>query len=102
VVHIESPATTVFTLGDFFKVWNTWSTYGGGPQERLDATHVSTLSVGPGQVLVVFTDLGDGKGAQVYTGDPNQIVLRAHEVITLEITPPETIPPPPFTFASGL
>jgi hypothetical protein len=38
----------------------------------------------------------------VYTGDPNAIVLKSHEVITLEITPPAVTPPPPFTFASGL
>ena len=29
------------------------------------------------------------------------VVLKSHEVITLEITPPDQ-PPPAFTFASGL
>ena len=37
-----------------------------------------------------------------YTGDPNKIVLKNHEVITLEISPPTLDPPPAFTFASGL
>jgi hypothetical protein len=101
-IHIESPANQTFTLGQFFQVWSTWSKAQGGPAQPLDATHVSTIALTPDQKLVVYIDLQDGKGAQVYTGDPKTIVLKAHEVITLEITPPEVTPPPPFTFASGL
>jgi len=51
---------------------------------------------------VIYVDKQDGKGAQLYTGDPKSIVLASHEVITLEITPPEVTPPPAFTFTSGL
>ena len=102
VIHIESPADRVFTLGDFFKVWDTFSTYNGGPRELLDSTHVSTLTVGANQSIVVYVDLGDGKGAKVWDGDPNKIILKSHEVITIEITPPTTNPPPPFTFKQGL
>lgn len=101
-IHIESPASQTFTLGQFFKIWDTWSKASGGPAEPLDATHVSTIALTPDEKMVVYIDLQDGKGAQVYTGDPNAIVLKAHEVITLEITPPTVTPPPPFTFASGL
>ncbi|HEY1420174.1 MAG TPA: hypothetical protein VGG90_05640 [Candidatus Dormibacteraeota bacterium] len=102
VIHIESPASQTFTLGQFFAVWNTWSTAGGGPTEKLDATHVATLPVTSDQKLLVYIDLGDGHGPQPFTGDPNTIVLKSHEVITLEITPPAVTPPPPFTFTSGL
>ena len=102
VIHIESPADRVYTLGDFFKVWDTFSTYNGGPHEQLDSTHVSTLTVGANQSIVVYVDLGDGKGAKLWDGDPNKIVLKSHEVITIEITPPTTTPPPPFTFQQGL
>jgi len=103
VIHIESPATDTFTLGQFFAVWSTWNKAQGLPNEPLDATHVSTLPpLTPDEKLVVYVDLQDGKGAQVYTGDPNAIVLRSHEVITLEITPPTVTPPPAFTFTSGL
>ncbi|TAN34140.1 hypothetical protein EPN29_04115 [bacterium] len=98
VIHIESPANRTFTLGDFFAVWSSWS----GTKQPLDATHVSTFTLTPEQKLVTYIDLGDGKGAQPYTGDPKDIVLKAHEVITLEITPPAVTPPPPFTFTSGL
>jgi hypothetical protein len=98
VIHIESPKTRVFTLSDFFAVWTKWS----GINQPLDATHVSTITLTPDQKLVVYVDKGDGKGAQLYDGDPNKIVLLAHEVITLEITPPAVTPPPAFTFPTGL
>ena len=101
-IHIESPATQTFTLGQFFSVWNSWSQLSGGPSESLSSTHVSTLTLTPDQKLVVYIDLQDGKGPQPYTGDPNKIVLKQHEVITLEITPPAVTPPPSFTFTSGL
>lgn len=102
VIHIESPADKTFTLGQFFDVWNAWAAASGQPAQKLDATHVSTFTLTPDQKLVVFVDLQDGKGPQPYTGDPRAIVLKAHEVVTLEITPPEVNPPPSFTFGSGL
>jgi hypothetical protein len=102
VIHIESPATRTFTLGQFFAVWSAWNKGQGLPNEPLNATHVSTLTLTPDEKLVVYIDLQDGKGAQPYTGDPNAIVLSSHEVITLEITPPAVTPPPSFTFTSGL
>ena len=102
VIHIESPATQVFTLGQFFAVWSTWNKAQGLPNEPLDATHVSTLTLTPDEKLVIYVDQQDGKGPTLYTGDPKAIVLRSHEVITLEITPPEVAPPPSFTFTSGL
>jgi hypothetical protein len=100
-IHIESPATQTFTLGQFFSVWNSWSQVNGGPSESLSSTHVSTLTLTPDQKLVVYVK-EEGKDPQLYTGDPNKIVLKAHEVVTLEITPPAVTPPPSFTFASGL
>jgi hypothetical protein len=102
VIHIESPATKTFTLGQFFQVWNAWSTAQGGPSEPLDSKHVSVFTLKPGQALTVYVDAGDGKGPALYTGDPNSIVLRNHEVITLEIQPPIIAPPPVFTFPSGV
>jgi len=101
VIHIESPASDTFTLGQFFDVMNSWSQANGKPAQKLDATHVSTFTIGPDQKIVTYVDLGDGKGPQVHEGDPRAIQLKAHEVITIEITPPD-VTPPPFTFASGL
>jgi hypothetical protein len=96
VIHIESPKGDTFTLGNFFKVWSVSK----NTPELLDATHVAQFTLTGDQKLVVYVD--DGKGPQLYTGDPNAIVLKSHEVITLEITPPTVNPPPKFTFQSGL
>jgi hypothetical protein len=98
VIHIESPKGDTFTLGNFFTVWSVSK----GTPELLDATHVAQFVLTSDQKLVVYVDLNDGKGPQVYTGDPNAIVLKLHEVITLEITPPTVNPPPKFTFQAGL
>jgi hypothetical protein len=75
----------------------------GQPQdELLDSSHVTSIALTADQRLVVYVDKQDGKGPQLYTGDPKAIVLVNHEVITLEITPPDVTPPPSFTFPSGL
>jgi hypothetical protein len=102
VIHIESPATNTYTLGQFFAVWNSWSQANGQGPRKLDATHVASITIGPEDKVVTYVDLGDGKGPQVQTGDPSAIVLKSHEVITIEITPPAVTPPPSFTFPSGL
>jgi hypothetical protein len=101
-IHIESPASQTFTLGQFFAVWNAWNKLNNGPSVSLDAKHVATFTVTPAETLLVYIDKQDGKGPQPFTGDPSTIVLGSHEVITLEITPPAVTPPPSFTFASGL
>jgi hypothetical protein len=101
VIHIEAPSNQTFTLGQFFQVWNAWSVAQGGPSEPFDSKHVSTFTLTSDQKLVVYLDAGDGKGAQLYTGDPKKIVLTKHEVITLEITPPAVNPPPAFSWTSG-
>ena len=78
VIHIEVPAgRTVrsFTLGDFLAIW------GKGPTTTTRA------------VVIV-----DGRR---YSGDPDGIVLTAHELITLEISPPE-VSQPGFQFRQGL
>jgi hypothetical protein len=51
--------------------------------------------LGPGQSVVAFVN------GQRYAGDPRGIVLVAHAVIQLEITPPTIDPPPPYAFPSG-
>ena len=102
IIHVESPATRTFTLGQFFQIWDAWSTAKGDSSQPLDSKHVSTFTLTPGQALTVYVDANDGKGPQLYTGDPKKIVLTNHQVITLEITPPIVAPPPTFTFPSGL
>jgi hypothetical protein len=102
VIHIESPASQTFTVGQFIAVWNQWSNANGLGPQKLDATHVASFTLQQGDKIVVYIDLGDGKGATLYEGDPAGIVLKSHEVVTIEITPPDVNPPPSFTFPSGL
>ena len=95
VIHIEAPNDRVFTLGDFFGVWSMWA----GAKELIDAKHVSTISLSSDQKLFVYVDSGDGP--QAYAGDPGAVVLKEHEVITLEIAPPTVNPPPAFDWPLG-
>ncbi|HVD01807.1 MAG TPA: hypothetical protein VNG93_11785 [Candidatus Dormibacteraeota bacterium] len=101
IIHVESPASQTFTLGQFIAVWASWAKLNGDPVPSLDSTHVTTIALTPGQALATYIDLQDGKGPQLFTGDPNSIVLKSHEVITLEITPPLVSTPPALTFPSG-
>ena len=88
IIHVESPADRVFTLGDFFAVWAAWS---GSPQP-LDATHVSSFTLTAEQRLLVYVESDDGLGPVAYPGDPKAIVLAPREIITLEIAPPTMNP----------
>lgn len=97
MIHIEAPSDRTFTLADFFWVWSAWS----GRHQLLDPTHVSTLTLSDGQTLVVYVDADDGSGPHVYSGNPQNIVLQDHEMITLEITPPLVSPPPAYTWPAG-
>ena len=104
IIHIESPASQTFTLGQFFDVANSWSNANGHGSMKLDNSHVATFSLQPGDTIVTYIDLGDGKGPTVFTGDPRTIVLKSHEVITVEIVRAGDKPttPPSFSFPSGL
>ena len=89
IIHIEAPKSTasrVFTLGDFFRIWH----------QPLDSTHVATLTLSKDQKLLMYVD------GKPYTGDPKKIALKAHTLVTLEISPPVVDPPPSFTFPEGV
>src|SRR5437016_13802202 len=80
---------------------NAWSLANGKPAQMLDATHVSTFTIGPDQKVVTYVDLGDGKGPQLHEGEPRAIQLKSHEVATIDITPPDVKPPPAFDWNSA-
>jgi hypothetical protein len=89
VIHVEVPAgqpIRSFTLGDFLAIWGKAPT---------TTARVAGISVGPGERAVVIVD------GRPYTGDPDTIALAAHELITLEISPPD-VPQPDFKFRAGL
>ena len=104
VIHIESPASQTFTLGQFIDVANQWSNSNGFGSLKLDSSHVATFTLQPGDKIVTYIDLGDGKGATVFAGDPRTITLKSHEVVTIEIVKAgdKETTPPSFSFPSGL
>jgi hypothetical protein len=81
IIHIESPVTRTYTLGNFFDEW-------GQP--------LSTDQVGPatGHVVALYN-------GQVYRGNPRNIPLTAHAQIQLEVGTP-LVAPEQITFPSGL
>ena len=81
IIHIESPVTRTYTLGNFFDVW-------GQP--------LSADQVGPaaGHVVAVYN-------GQVYQGNPRNIPLTAHAQIQLQVGTP-LVAPQQITFPSGL
>jgi hypothetical protein len=84
VIHIESPTSQLYTLGQFFAIWG----------EPLSTTQVATFPVTDAEPLHIFVN------GNSYSGDPTQIQLDAHTQIVLEIG--KQVPPPPFTFPPGL
>ncbi|HLZ73026.1 MAG TPA: hypothetical protein VKV26_24245 [Dehalococcoidia bacterium] len=85
VIHIEAPSQRAFTLGEFFDVWG----------QPLSATQVLGFRADGTRSFQFFVD------GQPYSGDPRQVPLGAHTLITIEYGPPFAAPPP-FTFPPGL
>jgi hypothetical protein len=80
IMHIESPDTRTYTLGNWFDVW-------GKPLSK-------TQAAGLKGNLKVFV------GNRAFGGDPRTIVLKPHELITIEQG--KVVEPPPFTFPPGV
>ena len=80
VMHIESPDTRTYNLGEFFDVWG----------QPLSPTQAASLHGN----LKVFVD------KRRFSGNPRNVVLKPHELITIEEG--RTVTPPPYTFAPGL
>ena len=81
IIHIESPISRTYTLGDFFDIW-------GQPLDRDRA--------GPERGSVtVFVD------GRPYHGDPRRVPLRAHAQIQLDVRAP-VVPPERIAFPQGL
>lgn len=79
IMHVESPATRSFTLGDYFDVW-------GVP---LDSAHVGPAT---GVVLVYVN-------GQRFAGDVRDIPLVAHAVVQLDVN--GDVPPVAYSFPAG-
>jgi len=78
-IHIESPVSRTFTLGQFFDIW--------GPD--LTWTHADGAVAAHGSKLSVWVNGRPWVGA-----DPRAIVLRDHETIVIQAGPPFAKPAP--------
>jgi hypothetical protein len=88
ILHVESPTTTTYTLGQFFGVWGV----------RLTARCIGSDCNADGRILRVFVD-----GRRV-SGDPAQIALRKHEEIVLAFGTQSELPkriPSSYNFPAG-
>lgn len=80
VIHIESPTTRTYTLGQFFDIWG----------RKLSSTQLGNTK----GHLTVYVN-----GKQ-FTGDPRSIAFSAHKLIQIDVG--KVVPPQPYTFAQGL
>lgn len=80
VIHIESPTTATYTLGQFFAEWN----------QPLSTTQIGKYT---GSVITYVN-------GTKYTGEPSSIKLTPHEIIQLDLG--QNVAYQPYTFASGL
>lgn len=96
VVHVESPTTQNYTLGQFLDIWQRTAqldAQGGGNVQVSDAFVRALRAASPGDVHVY---IGDKE-----VSDYNSITLTAHELITIEIGTPLQPPPTTYTFPAG-
>jgi hypothetical protein len=82
IVHIESPSSKIYRLGNFFDIWH----------QPLSSTQI-------GSYKGTVTATVNGKP---YTGDPTQIPLIAYSQIVLNLGGPIVTPPPISWSGTGL
>ncbi len=88
IIHVESPSTRPFTLGQFFDVWGL----------RLTATCLGGYCASNGKRVWAWVD---GKR---FRGNPRAIVLRSHQEIVVAYGTIASVPKPipkSFPFPSG-
>lgn len=86
VIHIEAPAPTRFTLGQFFAVWG----------QPLSYSNVAGLT---GLPIVVYVE--DGGAVRQYTGDLADLELSMHRSITIQVGS-QLAEIPSYTWTQGL
>lgn len=85
VIHVEAPAKAPYTLGQFTDIW---------AQSTQSTVLTNTNFLGyplMGHHLVIWTS-DNGQPAQRYTGNPRDVVLRNHELITITYDSPRVQP----------
>jgi hypothetical protein len=72
LIHVEAPADTIFTLGQFFQIWGEPLSETQLLDKTVDAQHEIRATV----------------GTEIYEGDPATIPLADQAFIQLEYGPP--------------
>jgi hypothetical protein len=79
-IHIESPVSRAFTLGEFFDLWGL----------DLSWKHAGTMQAPSGKTLSIWVN------GKKWTGkDPRSIILADHESIVIQNGPPFAKPSAP-------
>lgn len=90
VIHIESPTSNVYNLGQFLDIWrytSTWDSQANlGAGLTVDASIVTALNAATPQQIHAYVD------GKPYTGDYRKITLTKHKLITVELGTP-LVPP---------
>ncbi len=76
VIHIESPQSRTFTLGDFFEVWAATPNIGGPTPVVFTQSQIFSYKVGNGNELRVYVN---GQQSSVY----DSLALQAHMVVVI-------------------
>ena len=85
VIHVESPSEKQYTLGNFLDIWG----------QPVDAHTFLSHTVAPGHSVRAYV------GKDLASGNPRNILLTPHKLITLEYGPPWVAPDTSFSFPSG-
>jgi hypothetical protein len=85
VIHVESPSQKQYTLGTFFDIWG----------QKIDGVTFLTHGIAAGHSVRAYT------GSSVYHGDPRNILVTPHKLVTLEYGPPWVAPDTTFKFPNG-
>lgn len=96
VVHVESPTTQNYTLGQFLDVWQKTAqldAQGGGASPVSDAFVRALRAASPSDIHVYVGDK--------LVSDYASITLTAHELITIELGAPLQPPTTTYAFPAG-
>ncbi len=99
MVHLESPNQRTFTLGEFFDIWHytaKWDLQSDASYKSyVDPTFVDAVRSAP------LSDIHAYVNGKPYSGNYRNIVLHAHDVVTVELGKPLRPAPKTAVFPFG-
>jgi hypothetical protein len=99
IVHLESPIQRTFTVGEFFDIWRYTAKWDMESDQSyksyVDPTFVTALLKAKPSEIHAYVN------GKPYSGDYKQIVLHAHDAITIELGKPQRPAPKKGVFPYG-